>query len=213
MLVKDFKLFKNQSRFFLMIFAVTVFMIAAGQSSYFIIGYSTMICGFFTISTINYDEFGNGYAFLFTMPFGRKAYALEKYLFAMLMAAAVLLFTTVASVIYTAVKSPETGFAGILLTALLVLPAFMLLISFMLPMQLKFGSEKGRIANFLGMFLFLGLIGGVSSLRETLELESLSDWIAGLGLPALTAAAALLVLAVLLISMAASVHIMKKKQF
>lgn len=213
LLVKDFKLFKLQSRFLLLIFAAAVFMIAAGQSAYFIISYSTIICGFFTISTISYDEFGNGYAFLFTMPFERKTYALEKYLFAILMAAAVLLFTTLASVIYTAVKTPGTGLAGIFLTSLMAMPVFLLMISFMLPLQLKFGPEKGRIANFLGMFLFFGLIGAVSSLQETLNLKSLSDRIAGLGLPVLTAAAVLLVLAILLISMAASVHIMKKKQF
>lgn len=46
----------------------------------FIIGYLTVIGSFFVLSTIGYDEHGNSFAFLMTLPVMRKTYAGEKYL-------------------------------------------------------------------------------------------------------------------------------------
>ena len=41
---------------------------------------STIVTAIFAITTISYDEFDNGLAFLMTLPVTRKQYVAEKYL-------------------------------------------------------------------------------------------------------------------------------------
>lgn len=77
LMVKDLRLLANQKQFFLIVVFMSVMLIISGQNMFFIVSYGTMICSFFTISTINYDEFNNGYEFLFTMPISRWGYVFE----------------------------------------------------------------------------------------------------------------------------------------
>lgn len=84
--VKDFKLMKVQKNFFLVIVAVSVGMAAFYDDSTFMIGFLAL--SLFTLSTISYDEFDNGNAFLFTLPVSRTNYAVEKYCLALLLAGA-----------------------------------------------------------------------------------------------------------------------------
>ena len=85
LLIKDFKLMLNQKKFFILIVlilgAIACFL---DFDYYFLIGYFMFICSLFTISTISYDEFDNGNAFLFTLPFSRSRYVEEKYCFGIL---------------------------------------------------------------------------------------------------------------------------------
>ena len=46
---------------------------------YAAVGYVTFIFTLFTVSTISYDEYDNGYPFLFTLPITRRQYVNEKY--------------------------------------------------------------------------------------------------------------------------------------
>lgn len=85
LLIKDIKLMKNQKNFFFIMLFVAVAMLFAEFDSSFVVSYFTMIASMFVLSTISYDEYDNGYAFLFTMPFARKAYVKEKYMFSILM--------------------------------------------------------------------------------------------------------------------------------
>ncbi len=81
LLIKDLLLLKNQQRFFLLFFLMSAGMLLADFNSVFVINYVTMIFSLFTLSSISYDEFDNGYAFLFTLPITRNQYAAEKYVF------------------------------------------------------------------------------------------------------------------------------------
>ena len=84
LLIKDFKLMMMQKNFFLSIIAIAVVLTVFVKNPSFIIGYLTFIGSVFTLSTISYDEFDNGNAFLFSLPITRKLYALEKYVFGFL---------------------------------------------------------------------------------------------------------------------------------
>ena len=59
-------------------------MLFAEFESTFVVSYFTMIASMFVLSTISYDEYDNGYAFLFSMPFSRTSYVKEKYVFSIL---------------------------------------------------------------------------------------------------------------------------------
>ena len=84
LLIKDFKLLQGQKNFFITIIAIAGIMAIFMEDASFIIGYMTFVGSLFTLSTISYDEFDNGNAFLFSLPITRKDYILEKYGFGLI---------------------------------------------------------------------------------------------------------------------------------
>ena len=79
LLVKDFRLLKVQKNFFLLIIAVAIGMALFTNDVAPMLGFLAFVLSIFTLSTISYDEFDNGNAFLFSLPVSRKDYAIEKY--------------------------------------------------------------------------------------------------------------------------------------
>ena len=82
LLIKDLRLMKNMGNSLAIILLVAVGMSFYISDMSFIVIYMAIIGTSFTSSTISYDEFDNGNAFLFSLPVSRKDYVLEKYLFA-----------------------------------------------------------------------------------------------------------------------------------
>ena len=70
LLVKDWKLLKGQRQFFMVIIGLAafyaIFMNETAMS--FVVTYIAIMMAMFTLSTISYDEYNNGAAFLFTLP-------------------------------------------------------------------------------------------------------------------------------------------------
>ena len=153
LLIKDWKLLKNQRSLFL-IFTVFVlfFLYTDGLSSLMTVGYATLFGSISVISTISYDEYDNGDPFLFTLPFSRRDYVREKYLFALLASVIGWLFSTVLAAAREHIRYPESDISEFFFSALLVLAAFGVLLSVTLPLQLKFGGTKGTAAIFVAFF-------------------------------------------------------------
>lgn len=215
LLIKDFRLLSGQKKFFLVLLIVAVCFILTGQDAMFVIAYATMICTFFTSSTVSYDEFNNGNIFLFTLPFSRKEYVLEKYLFGMLNGGAAWLVTTIIGAAVTYYKAPDTQMVEWFFTVVIYISIMILLLTFSMPIELKFGAEKGRIANIavlLIMFVvFMGVIEIVKKLNlDTSKAETILN---GLGLPQIALLCVGVSLLLMLVSIAISNRIMEKKQF
>ena len=214
LLIKDLLLLKNQQRFFLLILFMSVGMLLAGVNSLFVINYITLIITMFTLSSISYDEFDNGYAFLFTLPITRNQYAAEKYVFGFVTGGSACIIVTVIALIMNFVRG-GAGTLELLITALLYLFMSLLFMAVVVPVQLKFGTEKGRIVLIfiIGLIFAAGFI--VVKAAKTFQLD-LSTVVAALT----SFAAGPVIIVLLLISLAAvfgsyliSVNIMKKKQF
>ena len=76
--VKDIELMKQQKQFFILVIVMGVILNLAGSgSSSFAAGYFTFVTAIFAITTISYDEFDNGLAFLMTLPVTRKQYVAD----------------------------------------------------------------------------------------------------------------------------------------
>ena len=214
LLIKDLLLLKNQQRFFLLILFMSVGMLLAGVNSLFVINYITLIITMFTLSSISYDEFDNGYAFLFTLPITRNQYAAEKYVFGFVTGGSACIIVTVIALIMNFVRG-GAGTLELLITALLYLFMSLLFMAVVVPVQLKFGTEKGRIVLIfiIGIIFAAGFI--VVKAAKTFQLD-LSTVVAALT----SFAAGPVIIFLLFISLAAvfgsyliSVNIMKKKQF
>ena len=137
LLIKDFKLMKGQRNFLLMIIAISIGSAFAMEDLTFLVGYMTALCSMFTLSSISYDEFENGNAFLFSLPITRKSYVAEKYTFALIVSGVSWVFSTVIATI------AGGGNADVIMAALLIFAVLLLFLAIMLPVQLKFGGEKG----------------------------------------------------------------------
>ncbi len=195
MMRKDLCLLLQRSRAMLMMAGVGI-IIGFSTDGSFMIGYLTMISAILTIGTISYDEFDNGYLFLLTLPVTRRSYVTAKYIFCFL---GDLVGWAAASVIYAGCCLAKGAGLGMeqLAAALVFLPVVGLMSAVMLPLQLKYGAEKSRLAlavlfggigvlGALGMKLFPGL---PDTLRAFPEISGAALGVAALG--AVVAAVAL----------------------
>ncbi len=160
--MKDFLILKNQGKTLLIVFAMGIMMSLTFEPATLVF-YVGMLGCLLALSTISYDEADNGYAFIFSMPIKRKSYVLEKYLFILASALVFLAISLLLSVIMslTGVFDMETLMEGLPSMMLILLVTLAIVCDVMIPLRLKFGSEKSRIYLYLfyalaGVLIFVG---------------------------------------------------------
>ena len=214
LLIKDFKLMLMQKNFFIIIIVVACLMSISSQDSTFMIGFITFILSLFTVSTISYDEFDNGYPFLFTLPISRSLYVKEKYVLSLILGLGSLILATVICAIITLFKNNIPLF-DLLMMALMILPYIILVQAIMIPFQLKFGAERGRIAiiGVLGAIILLGILifQGLKILK--INFAVIVKQISVLDIRVLGLILIILAMMILFISLIISIKIMKQKEF
>ena len=214
LLIKDLKLMKVQKNFFFMIFAVGIGMAVFTDNISFIIGYISVVSAMFTLSSISYDEFDNGSAFLFSLPISRKDYVIEKYMFGLIISGASLSLSTLVAVGAAIIRRINLV-SETLVTASGVLAVLLGMLAVMIPVVLKYGGEKGRVAiiGFIGVIFVIGLLAVKGAKLLKLDFTELAGKLASLQFKTvfgiLIAAAA----AALLISYRISLKIMEKREF
>lgn len=214
LLIKDLKLLKMQRSYFLLIVAIAVGMVLFRNDITFPLGFLTFVASLFVISTISYDEFDNGNAFLFTLPITRTTYVKEKYALGLLLGGGAWTLITLIIMIVGQVKN-IVGVNEVLYAALSILPIVILIQAIMIPFQLKFGGEKARIA-LLGAFGIIFLLGFlVLKIFEMLNVDLLSvlNTLPDMSMKMALGILILVALILLAISMKISIRIMKKKEF
>ncbi|MCI9487406.1 MAG: ABC-2 transporter permease [Lachnospiraceae bacterium] len=214
LLIKDFKLMKGQKNFFFLVVLVSIGMPAFSGDATFMLGFLPFVLSMFTLSTISYDEFDNGNAFLFTLPVSRTGYAVEKYILALLLGGGAWVFATLLAVAFAVIKG-TANISEILMAAVLILPVLIVIQALMIPFQLKFGSEKGRLA-LIGAFGLLAVIGVVAV--KAAEMLGIDLWelignLPAMGMGVMITLLLLAAILVLLTSMKISCSIMKGKEF
>lgn len=152
--IKDLKFLKNQKIFLLVLFAFCTYFLVTGENTSFVLGYASAMLATLAISSVNYDEQDNGMSYLLTFPISRKMYVLEKYLYGGLMAVVTVLVEGVLILGLVVAKSMSYswGEIAIQLSFAFLVPAVMMAV--MLPVMIKFGTEKSRVA----MLAVIGMI-------------------------------------------------------
>ena len=200
LLIKDFKLMKMQKNFFLMMIAIVIAISFFQNEMSFPLGFLPFVISLFSLSTISYDEFDNGNAFLFSLPITRKDYVKEKYLLSFLLGFASLSFGILIICVAGFLKG-DTIPADIIWAALIILSSLIIIQAIMLPFQLKYGPEKARIALIVKFTQATGV--------GTVILAKLSALHVGIFAAAITLIAAIF----LFLSMQAAIKIVEKKEF
>lgn len=215
LLLKDFKLVKLQKNFFFMIIAVAVGLTIINDDATFMLGFLTFVMSMFTLSTISYDEFDNGNAFLFTLPVSRKSYVVEKYVFSLLLGGGSWVLAVLFAVVFSIIQG-TVSVLEVVMAAVVIFVIMLMVQAAMIPFQLKFGGEKGRIAM-VGAVGILFIIGFVAvKIAEGLGIDLLNVGIGSLSTVNMGMAVAIAIAVdavVLLVSMKISISIMDRKEF
>ena len=216
LLIKDYKLMKNQKGYFIVLFLLCVVFAAREGGESFCVGFITYVCSLFCISTISYDEFDNGNAFLFTLPFTRAQYALEKYGFGLLTGILAWAVGTLIASVAWGLRNPQTELLTQWLPqCLMLLAADWVLLSLLIPFQLKFGAEKGRIVLLivLGVLFAAIFAGGYVLQLLNVKLGDSFDFVSALEKAGFTAAVLIIGAVAMVISALNSRGNVEKKEF
>ena len=144
--MKDFGLLKGQKQFFAVIVVMTVIFMTAYTNFAFIISYITIMIGIMTLTTISYDEFENGRGYLFTLPVSRREYVGEKYLFSIITTLPGLAAVSVFSLVVSRSRGIHFSVGEWILSVVISFLLVTVILSILIPLQLKFGADKSRVA-------------------------------------------------------------------
>lgn len=204
LLLKDCFTLVKQMKIFLLI--IIVFSLVPGYSmSAFAIVYSALL----PMSALAYDERSKWDSLAAMMPYKPRDMVLSKYLLGVGAVLAAVVLSFIAQTIVTAVShaAPDPDLPADLGT---LVCAGLLMLSLTLPFMFKFGVERGRIALFviIGLFMLaVVLLSGKSegvSLLTALDTASVSATVGA----ALAASVVILIISILI-----SVRIYAKKEF
>lgn len=215
LLIKDFKIMMLQKNFFGLIFAIVIGMMIFNDDVTFPLCFFSFIMSLFVITTISYDDFDNGNAFLFTLPITRSKYVIEKYMLAIFLGGCSWFLAIILAAIVSTVKA-NLSISDLIIIAFLVLPIIILMQAVMIPFQLKYGGEKGRIAM-IGTFGALTVIGIVivktAKLFFNIDLVYILNTLSTLSMSVLIFIAMIIALICLFVSIKVSFMIMNHKEF
>lgn len=213
--IKDLKLMKNQKSFFLVIGLLAIFFTVTQTNSIFVISYVTIVSSMFVISSISYDEFNNGNTFLFTLPISKKTYVKEKYLLGISLSVGAWLIAMLLVGGSNIIKGTEFLIDEWLLSCIIILLIAWIMMSVIIPVQLKFGQNKGNVAMLLvmgGMFVVGYLIIKFAS-SMGIDIVAKFDALSTMGLAGFVGIFILIVLIISMGSYLISCKIMYSKEF
>lgn len=198
----------------MLIFLVVCITMAFTMDEAFVVGYMSFLAAIFAVSTISYDEVNNGMCFIMTLPITRKQYALSKYVIGGVLSLVAWLISFVLMNVVTLLKGVEVNLLENFVIALSFIPMSLFILDVMIPLQLKYGAEKSRIASALlfGSIMVLTIVvgkifDGTSAMTSLVSIfNSISDAVFMIGIVLICVAGTVL-------SINVSTKIMEKKTF
>lgn len=213
LLIKDMRILLRQKTTFLIIVLLGVFLGTNGGNISFSMGYMMMVSATLAITTISYDYFEKGMSFLLTLPITKKMYVVEKYLLSAMVGLVVALlgcFLNVLGGLFGA-QAAWNEFAA---TAGVSLAAAMIMLAIYIPVYLKCGPEKSRVAILIVVGVFVG--GGYLAIKvEPVQklLYQLLEKLSIMELPQVIGIGVAVWALLMAVSIVISLGIMEKKEF
>lgn len=213
LLIKDMRILMRQKMTLLIIVLLGLFMSMNGGNASFSLGYMMVVSATLVVTTISYDYFEKGMSFMFTLPVTKKGYVLEKYLLALLVELVMAGFAVLIQVGGILLGNP-TDWMEFLVTGVSCFVAAMVLIAIYIPVYIKFGPEKSRVA----IFIVIGIIAAVTFLAAKVKpvqdaLVALAERLETMTAGQITAIGVAIFALVMLVSVVISIRIMEKKEF
>ena len=211
---KDFRILLQRKQAFL-VFLVIAVLLSVTQGGAGVVGYLPFISAMLAVSTISYDEFDNGYPFLFTLPITRKSYVAEKYIFCFLTVFCSWIFSVILYVVIDKLQGGETPVSEMLFVSILLLLIAVVLMDVMVAVQLKYGSERSRVVIIAIFGICFLVIYALAKLLEKAGVETAAAFGYLERISAVELVLLLLVagIAATVISVMVSISVMEKKTF
>ena len=157
--IQDFHYMLTQKSFLVLIALVGIVLALTQNDNYiFVIGYLGFMGMITGMMSVTMDDQSNGLTFLFSLPIDRRVYVREKYIFIVLMGVSFSIFATALCLLFRMFAEYKAPLDEILATSLGTLFVMLLFVCFMLPLQLKFGAERARLASFIAIGLFFAAV-------------------------------------------------------
>ncbi len=208
LVLKDLYSVKKYLRQYVLFFAVfTVVGIMLKMPAY--IGFLGAFYGMsLFISTFNTDEFFHWEAYVLTGPLSRRDLVKGKYVLMILLmgsAAVIAILGELAVCVITKLSVTENFAAG-----LSMMIYIFLMMSVVIPLIYKFGSEKARTSMIL---IFVVPVVSVALIGKIAGTENVNEFLEHISWPAVAVGAVILCIMALILSYIISLKIIEKKEF
>lgn len=215
--VKDLCLMRELKKVVLIIIFISAVFTFSGTDSSFLTGYIVVLTSLLSGMTISYDEMNNGMAFLMTLPVTRKQYVKEKYLTGIVMILIGIAYSFALNMVRIFVTEESANLNDVFITFMIFGVVGIIMLSFSIPVDLKFGAEKGRLMFILGvMIVFFTIFLGMRFLEKCSpeKKEAVIQWInEALAGPMIYPVCVVCAIGVVGISFVIGCRIMEKKEF
>ncbi|WP_273235293.1 ABC-2 transporter permease [Ileibacterium valens] len=200
----DLQFLISQKRLFMVFLFIMAAFVFGGDSN-ILMSMAPLLIIIILIRSLLIEVEANNARMLFTMPFSRKDFVIEKY--ALIFGGAFLAQVIVLWISSFILKTSEAEFTGQILLQLLIIsiPA-----SILIPINLKFKSNSQIVTMFLSMALVLAVI---SLMEYQDELVSFFGQIDHIHPIILTASGVILIILFISVSMLISYQIVKSEEF
>lgn len=158
LIIKDFLIFKQQAKVYALIIIVWLFMSFMQKDTMILCGMLSLTSVFITITVIAYDEKAGWEKFALTMPISRNNMIISRYVFTLGIALIANIFGLIIN--FIVIKDVDNS----LISFLFFMAISFLGSSILLPLIIKFGTEKGRMLIFALVFIPTFLIAGAEKL-------------------------------------------------
>lgn len=223
LLIKDLKLIASQKNFFIMAIIFAAVFTWTSDDVTFAATYIILLLSMLTLTTVSYDDINGGMLFLLSLPIDRKLYVREKYVLAVLNLICSVVVSLIVCIGFASLKGDAPDMKVLLPAVMGIMVGMGMMLAVTIPLEFKFGVEKGRIAMIATMaIMIIAGMGVYKLLTDVLhvDVKELADSILG-KLPEIGASVDLLIVGMLLvalllvlgISYVFSVKIMTKKEF
>lgn len=138
LLKKDFIFLKQQKKYILLIFIITAIVAYGNPQSAFISSYLTFLGSGLIINSLAYDAYQHGLTYLFALPFTKKDYVKEKYIYALIMISVFWFIGNLISIVFNQFSLNNLSFEF----NLIILMIALCYLAIIMPIHIKYGREK-----------------------------------------------------------------------
>lgn len=174
---KDLLVIKSNAKTLFLVFFIFAFA-SLNQETNFVY-MIPILCITVFISTFSYDDYNNWNAYAIGLPCGRKDIVKSKYIATVILMIVSSILSVLVILLVNLLKNEE-NYENIFSSFIGCLFSVSLLSSVMYPLIFKYGSEKGRIALFIGVFVIAIIIGVLSKLVDETNIQNtvtfLDNW-------------------------------------
>lgn len=217
LLKKDFCLLAGQKTTVMIVLILGIILTISEGDISFAIFYSAFVGATLAISTLSYDSYENGMAFLMTLPMQRKNYVQEKYLFVFLVSTVLSTIIFALGLIMQMISGKQDVLAETVIMFVGALLSIMVLMSIMIPVQLKFGAEKSRVIMLIvaGVIVLGGFFSTYLVQNFGEELQGVLNYISNIQITGVQLLVISILVMVLIVagSMLIAVKVLEKKEY